>query len=727
MPVTPVDIEIPDVRNVDVLSQSVWAKTEWDADWEEKTNVYAENVTFAASPSIGSAKLRYRYGRGRQNGDAAFAFYDEFTLPNLAYVQIRLVVNDIENDTTKTIYWYGVAGRIVNKRGGADAFTGEGEAKEYKPFGVQEIECVSLEWLLSAHQITHSWYRQSSSAITALESLVAYDFNPNGRPNRSVDDTIDHPDGSTLNQTTAVFAHDTETPEFWSTLDIVKYLLNYQTPNDYSTTYPMVWRLKSGSDAFLPDGDQPRIECEGHNTLSILKRLIPRQRGIGFFVTLSDDSTSPAQPPKVELNVFSFADATITLPDSSTIDENPDQINLTISGDRTNDVITYEDAFSRYHQILARGRKVCYCFHIPYDVDGDPVNSTGGRGWDSSLQAYYENGYYSASDLPTAADITKVEEYKRKFRDGQTFREVFRRYRLGNNWLGKPHGASEPYVITDPDDLTTKDQYSIRNLRVLPFLPMYVGLDYETASPTVPDGFDDSNLMEPFIFMEDWQKSEWVYGHQIQHTNDLESYDESASPNTLKYNVSIDLTPVDGEFAAIDVNVHGAPQLPDSHGWTKYNFFATVAVFGERYCEKYAFAADVSTVDQVLEKVIYFGDEYRLDIVAKGAVVRIEDNNIVQADASRIIRDDREKLETLAERALAWYGTDRQAITYTTSYLNSDIALGVLIKNLSEPAGDVELNTVVTQVEFNFPVSINSQPGVPKMTFQTNAAELDVY
>jgi hypothetical protein len=39
----------------------------------------------------------------------------------------------------------------------------------------------------------------------------------------------------------------------------------------------------------------------------------------------------------------------------------------------------------------------------------------------------------------------------------------------------------------------------------------------------------------------------------------------------------------------------------------------------------------------------------------------------------------------------------------------------------------VTINTVVTNVVFNFPVSQGPKPGLPTMDFQTQAAELDAF
>jgi len=191
----------------------------------------------------------------------------------------------------------------------------------------------------------------------------------------------------------------------------------------------------------------------------------------------------------------------------------------------------------------------------------------------------------------------------------------------------------------------------------------------------------------------------------------------------------VTVEPVNAEWGAIDVNVHGEGQ--NTHGWgleSGFSNWVTIAAFGDRFAEGVAEATDIADADLVREKVLYLGDKYRVDVLIRGTIFRVADSQALKyTTATRLIRDDREALETIAERALAWYGEDRQAMAYRTTYLNSDIAIGRRIGVLKEPAGDVTINTVVTNVVFNFPVSQGPKPGLPTMDFQTQAAELDAF
>jgi len=352
-------ITIPDVQNVEVLGQKVWAKVNWADDWEEKENVYCTNVQFSASPTIGSATLHYRYGRGK-NPDGAFADHAPFTLPNLAYVRIELTVNDIENDTTKEIYWYGVAGRLVDNRGGSDRMNTE-DPPEPVPFGTQEITCAAIEWLLDRQAIKTSWQETSATSNAADELFRAIAFNNGGMPNRSDTKTVPDQATTTGGTTSPVFAANAETAantKYWSTLDIVRYLLAFHSPIDSVSGVPIGFNVGDLVSTPIPNEDKPTIEAEGLTVYGLLTRLIPRQRALGFRFEISDDAFDAGSAAYFSLHCFTFAAATITLPEASEIPANDDVIDLEIAADRHQNVVTYSDAFSKYHRVTARGRRV---------------------------------------------------------------------------------------------------------------------------------------------------------------------------------------------------------------------------------------------------------------------------------------------------------------------------------------------------------------------------------
>lgn len=738
-------ITIPDVRNVEVLGQVVRAKTAWSDDWEEKPHVHAVDIRFSASPTIGSAVLRYRYGRGRQTGTGTFLDYERFTLPTLAYVQIELTVHDIENDTTKQIFWYGVAGRLVDSRGGADTITttpGDPPTETPVPFGVQEIHCAALEWLLDRHVVTQSWVRTNDTDLTGKEILRALTFNDGGKPNRS-ETVIISTDAPGI---IPVFAHGMEEPEFWSTKDIVKYLLSTQTPNDFATTYPVEWAAADGALDNLPAEDRPTLETEGVSTLALLNRLIPRQRGLGFYFTLESDAVD-ASSPQILLNTFTFAQTEITLPDTTTIPANGRQIDLELSGDRSENPVTYQDAFAKYHQIRARGRRVCFVFTSSLNFDTALTSRTDFiPSWLYDDEVDYLAGADDTGTLPSTSDPSEREQAIRRYRSDPRFKDVYRKFQLSESYFenanflaaGYAPGLSGLiYLFVDPDetdletDSAARDNLYIRDWQINPKLPIVRGLDYSTEAPEEPSDVKPDQLLEPFVSVPlpdggPFPAGKYIVGNAISRNNDLEKFSlGTATDDSRLYCCDFSIEPIDSGYCAFNVNVTGGPQ--SGHGWDIGNAYVTVAVFTDRYCEVFAFSDDVEDVDLVREKVIYYGDKYQLNVMTRGCIFGIGDEGDLKcSDATRIIRDDRDALRTVAKRAMAWYGQDRQAIKYSTSYLNSDISLGTMVALLIDSAEAVDINTVVTAITFQYPVS-NGRPGVPRMSFETNQAELDAF
>ena len=315
-------------KRLSVLGNRVYAKLKWEDPWDLKADVHATNVSWSAAPDMPSASLYYRYGpRGGVNWGTAL---NPFSLPMLAYVKIEVDMYDPYDLSTKTATWYGVAGRLVDKREGVELNDGD-PSPTYYPVGTQTIECVGMEWLLSRSYIDRSWVM-----VDGIPSLAehGHTFNDRGRGNQdaTLRTVVIHLAKSWTRQI-PVFTSDPAATKLWSTKTIVQYLLAAAAPRlgSSDTDHPIQFKLRD-TDTVLPTWDAPVVEAHGIAATTILNQLIARQRGMGYRYVVDTDDDDPTSQT-VWLEPFTFTDTAITLPSGNTLPANSRQFAIDILDD----------------------------------------------------------------------------------------------------------------------------------------------------------------------------------------------------------------------------------------------------------------------------------------------------------------------------------------------------------------------------------------------------------
>ena len=102
------------------------------------------------------------------------------------------------------------------------------------------------------------------------------------------------------------------------------------------------------------------------------------------------------------------------------------------------------------------------------------------------------------------------------------------------------------------------------------------------------------------------------------------------------------------------------------------------------------------------ELVIHAGEDYRLDLIAKGTITGLVDGELQTQPARAILRDDREALAGIAARARAWYQEVRRQGAFAFDCMDRHLALGDLVTTLG-PDNDAQvLNTAIGSIEYDF-------------------------
>jgi len=723
-------VKIPAVSGQSVKAHRVYAKVNWADSWDLKSFVYCNAASFASSPSVGRARLYYRFGVGRRAGENRLGVVNMFTLPTLAFVKIELDVFgwdssnvEIDLDKTAVLSWFGVAGQLIDETAMANYQLGS-NPNELTPLpsGYQTFNCLGLEWLLDRQYIVRSiWYDGSN----AHKIDRAMDFNAGGRGNRT---------GSQIawNGNVYLFAEDADS-DTWSTRDIIQYLVAVHSPVDKDQNFIMKWELHDPNN-LLPTWDKPVVRVHGRRVREIINALVTRHRGLGWKVEIHE----PDDPPntRFRVTIFSYALNDVVLP-SGTLKKNQDQILLDVDETKASQQLIITDAQSKYDQVRIRGAAAQYVFSVSFP---DSTLEKGNE-WTTAKQTSYEQGASTDPGYPASTEIAERQFQNNLARMQPDLSAVFRRFRVPGDWDVKTkdgqNGGAKNVAIPIAGDEANELRVYVAGLRVLSTLPLQLGDDYSVnaSNPTIDPA---KEFERPFMVFEDPSHSNfWIDTRYIQVQSDNES-----DADTANYQWSATVEPAADELG-FDLQVEnqhrhviagrsfsGLTEDPDLGDFRYQTAIATIAVEGDQFCEALEPAAPGSTSDYIRGKFIQAGDQFQLHHVAKSAIVGVnKDGTLKKRDASGYVRDDRDELKDLAKAALTWYQLDRKAFRFSTHLLNDAISVGMLVQKFVNPGDDddVTVNSVVTLIEINIPISNSGQgPAAPMMTYSSQNVELDV-
>lgn len=249
---------------------------------------------------------------------------------------------------------------------------------------------------------------------------VAGSTDLDGTTDWSVDDRVLFRGGKWKHgytETTYAFSYLERGQEEWDADQAVRYLLDKQNP------WPVTAVLKdeAGNLDWLPKGG---VDTDRRTVKAVLDDLIQRQRGVGYFVTYN------AKDEQVELNVFTFADLDITMPNGTTLTANPNQYSLDfeasfdVSGVELNNTIS-----TKYHKVVVEGdwRTVTATMSLATAANQLVQDWTA-----AEQQAYFDGA--SRESWYDALTLKEKQAANQKARNDDKFQHVLARYKVADDW-----------------------------------------------------------------------------------------------------------------------------------------------------------------------------------------------------------------------------------------------------------------------------------------------------
>lgn len=712
----------------------VHRKARWENAWTPEAAAVALEAVWNASPAMPTASIRWRYGQVMTPAipTTGWIAVEKDRLFLGSYVRILFpcgVTKDAEGTVVPAYRkWYGIVDVEEDVLGGAVITTAKkaGAAPEAiaTASGEQTFTAYGLEKLLADITLRRSWINSGGSDV-AVQRVVP--FNANGRPNRSASKIGD----------SFVFEADRTAAEWWSTRDIVEYLLARESPQDSTGTITVPFELQGVA---LGDWDRPEVSWENQTLLGLLQELVTRANMVSWRLKVSEDEA------RVGFEVFSLSEADITLPltGGPKIPASIRQVVLDTDLDPSTRVALKTGNTGKVHQVRVRGSRKRSVGSFSF------ADNTLGSGWDGTLQSLYDAGA-SGSAGYSALDDEEKRTRNDAVRGQPRYEEVYSLFVPPTDWDQTVNAAYDPMF---PDSAGDPVPQFMGDTFVSPTLPLYQGIDYSgtaigDGTPKVAELDLAANLeeMPPMVFFrrpEDTTK--WVAGDKLGTGGVLPKAYADSSNSRCSVAVQV---PTDSH--GIMLRVQGDPQHaiaktdfaplavdPPVGGLDWRNCVVTMAFTWDWVEGVYpADDAIAAEVDSPRVKILWAGDRYRQDYVAPSTVLGVAtDGTLLRSTTGGWIPkqgddDDVTRLTSMARLAHAWYGTDHYVLSIETHRLPqpTELEVGDLVAEIGTQAATgghrKTINACITEIKIAWPEGDDSATPPPVFSLITDSGELD--
>ena len=706
-----------------------------DQDFVTIPYLYCSRLALRCAPEVDEAVLTYDYGPIIQSRTNSLTTYAPLSLVGY-FVRITISDTVTGSGALPPIVWYGyVEPETLDVRG-----NGRGE---------QTLIAYGLLRLLEVQKIQSSFVEQqtgsTSYAAAQLNRGLTFNNDDGGEFVRRGNMNSNMINGS------FVFSWKARKQTEWDAYNAVLYVLNYFTPKQADGTVANKWVLNCPNQYLnwfpITEG------TDGHTVKELLDRLIPRSRGVGYYVGF-DASLDGFGFPKnqVTINVFTFNSSDIALPNGLTLKANNYQKSLDFENalDIDHAIVTNVGTTS-YHRITARGARRTTTFTTRLQANRSGSYGSWGTTWspwtvmsprwpasqedEYATAAYGSSGYFGLSDVDKKAANAA-------YRSSDRLRAVWRRYGLNmqtlpsERWNGivvDPHsngGSSASFgsssgggycdVAFDGSPTSVNPYHSTRSplfnesvpvVRLLRSLPLYHGVDYSgSISPTIYPTDQEPSFISTFAYAminngtgspaDDYELVEqldrvgktWNCSVSVADTEPAIII-EAPVPHFISTVAPFPTS--DSAQWGISADEHDSDQ---SGGIPYTNLWVTVCV---ELSERISTTISLSnpTAGAPIRELVLDYPDARFDYVLPWTVVEIRNQNPVQT-AGGAVADDRVRLQTMANAAAVWFGQNRQSLDLKFKQVRALFSLGDLITTISTLYDKPNINTPITAITY---------------------------
>lgn len=703
----------------------VYTKTNWNSDWIESPNVIAKEAVYRIAPGTSVATLEYRFGTVAVPGQ----FEPAVLLPLDETRYYVLIVNTGEDGSP--FHWIGYSeSPIVTKR-----YPSESGGIQN---GVQDVPCYGLDRMLQYAWIDSSIIRNPDVAANQkwLRKAGAPHFNPKQKGNRTEDkiELQDNVEQYLLEKPNIWF-------NFWSTRDIIEYLVRFYLPtNDYGIGV-IPWAV-SPDISMIPNWDRPTIDMKGMTCWDAINELLSPDKMLGWYVEpyVENPTNFFGQQTPIVRNVyirpFSRLASALTLPSVGSMPANTNRVVWITGGDQFTDGELQFDDSDRVDQVIVQGPREIGVGTFEYEKEYEP-------GWfEFADEPRYET---AKSQDPSWAGLKQWEktEWNTYYRDLPFLANVFRRYSFLEDWDGTCGGdplfQEIPPTDTDgdgdPDGQPKTYIPYLGAVELLENLPLYRGINYEGDPTAIEEKEGLQNL--PILAFIERPRAPGTYAI-VQNAWTVFGSPPMRNPNTLPYSVKI--TADNEEGPAFNIDMAGAPRhalagarfTPNDGDPEKINpkiwgefdiekLLITAAMRGDRRPEwKIPATVNREFVKRKIIKLEHAGLQH-VHIAAE-TVVGVDHTGDRIYSQGGVLRDPLPYLRSLCLIAAQNLIEPRKSLSIRSGRVFGSVRLGDLI----ETYDGTTANVLVNEIRLTTPIAESDSPPPAMMTITASTNFVDI-
>lgn len=685
----------------DAPAPTVWTKEHWGDEWTLQPYLYCDRLNWASNSVRPEARLQWRYGMAMPAGTAGFS---EYAPKDLLSHYLNVTIPQTDGDD---LQWYGIITDDGRQRaGGIDP----GDARTQS--GQQTLAAEGLDLLLMRTIISSSWISTGDTA-TVREIRRGLTFNsPNAFEDHGNRCVIAGPNRG------YPFAHSMQYADWWSSYEIIDYLLKYHPPCDASGLTMIPIELTASASKVLPSWDHPVVRSHGRSLRSIINELCRRDRNLNWTLTVDANGN-------INLDVETYLPSVQKLPSGAVQEANQSQVELSEDGldiDFAADVqASLRDSdHAKVEQVVVRGARIRVVGSF------SAADGTLDADWTDNAETEYETA-------PTAiAALTNAHEKQARmkaYRAEDARSRVFCWFRVPTTWngeLGDGAGGRKTYHV--PLDENDKRRWIyMPEFRFCRHLAKELYDRYPSNSP---------RELPPPIALAKLPDGTYQHVELLSVTAGIESHGEGAGRD---WSCSLRVQP---DAPGVILKVHGGDARGGQHLLAATDFtpidgidrageldwqdiIVTVMFEIDSHVEeRYPATKDLpDQVDVARIRYIDIGERGREDWVHAAAVIGVEDgalrylNGATPGYNGKYVRYDRDWMADLARFVYEWYGQKRQTFTLSLKQLSSIVKVNDLITKIGDGNTETEVNALVTGVQMDL-IS-----GTTRIT--TGFAELD--
>ena len=687
-------------------AHTVYTKEHWQDDWEEREHLYANGVRWVSGPVRSDVTLEWRYGIGKPAGTTDYATY---TPQDLLGHYVRV---DIQQEATEPVLrWYGVISEDADRREGAMIIS----SARVKT-GRQVLVAEGIDVLLQRAFCVTSAVRVAGGGQKEIKRGLTFN-DPN-----TFDDTGNRSQSALPPLNTHVFASDLDDAKWWSTKDILEYILAFLAPKvaGFNLTH---YRLSDNAKAILPTWDRPVLRSQGRNLRSMINELCDRRRNLSWRLVVVSETPGS----EIELDVFPFNAQPLTLPSGEVAPANK---NLkTLDFDLAVDVqaMLRQSEHDRVDQVVVRGARKRAVVTLSKQDD------TLETDWRTEDQADYETLPFS--DVDDVDDLDRKQARMAKYRAEDKLVRVFSYFRLPPDWDGKVGDGRQsssypksPFAPAEKDG--SPQTFYWPEMRFERHLPK----ELAASLGNTPAGSPKTDL-PPLCLIRlldsdvDFSTGTLRWAHIERLAVDAGS--ERVGDGGRKWSGSLRMR---NAAPGVEIKLHGTKagegegqhlisggsdftpieeinDKPTDLDWK--TIILTVMFQMDQFAEE-RYPELESTPDLESPRIVYvdLGDRARMDWVHQGAVRTLIDGVPQYGFGSTLgpypgtegewIRDDSKKMKDLAKFLFeTWYGTTRKAFAIDLKQLSGILEVGDLLTKIGADETLETVNACVTGVSMD--------------------------